>query len=126
MPNEIICAVSFEFERFGGLDGIIDYAVEDSEDWIALTDTLQSGDEFTASLLAMFDATKSTHIIRFRTRDLVGNTTLLHPIEYVDVSFHALSGIEEKTYMECHQNRLRSVPVYRTDAVNHYPWGLQC
>ena len=86
------------YESPAGLDGIIDYAVEDSEDWIALTDTLTSGDEFTGSLVAMFDATKSTHVIKFRTRDLVGNTTLLHPIEYKDVSFHALSGIEEKIY----------------------------
>ena len=86
------------YESPAGLDGVIDYAVEDSEDWIALTDTLKSGDEFTASLLAMFDATKSTHVIKFRTRDLVGNTTLLHPIEYKDVSFHSLTGIEEKTY----------------------------
>lgn len=86
------------YESPAGLDGVIDYAVEDSEEWTALTDTLASGDEFTGSLVAMFDATKSTHVIRFRTRDLVGNTTLLHPIEYKDVSFHALTGIEEKTY----------------------------
>lgn len=86
------------YESPAGLDGIIDYAVEDSEEWTALTGTLASGDEFTASLVAMFDATKSTHVIRFRTRDLVGNTTMLHPIEYKDVSFRALTGIEEKTY----------------------------
>lgn len=86
------------YESPAGLDGIIDYAVEDSEEWIALTDTLASGDEFTGSLVAMFDATKSTHVIKFRTRDLVGNTTLLHPIEYKDVGFHSLTGIEEKTY----------------------------
>lgn len=86
------------YESPAGLEGIIDYAVEDSEDWIALTDTLASGDEFTASLVAMFDATKPTHVIKFRTRDLVGNTTMLHPIEYVDVSFHTLTGIENKTY----------------------------
>lgn len=86
------------YESPAGLDGVIDYAIEDSEEWIALTDTLMSGDEFTGTLVAMFDATKSTHVIKFRTRDLVGNTTLLHPIEYVDVSFHSLTGIEEKTY----------------------------
>ena len=86
------------YESPAGLDGVIDYAVEDSEEWIALTDTLASGDEFTGSLVAMFDATKSTHVIKFRTRDLVGNTTLLHPIEYKDVSFHTLTGIEDKTY----------------------------
>lgn len=86
------------YESPAGLDGVIDYAVEDSEEWIALTDTLKSGDEFTGSLVAMFDATKATHVIKFRTRDLVGNTTLLHPIEYADVGFHALTGIEDKTF----------------------------
>lgn len=87
-----------KYESPAGLDGIIDYAVEDSEDWQALTGTLASGDEFTESLVATFDVTKSTHKIKFRTRDVVGNTTLLHPIEYKDVSFHDLSGIEDKTY----------------------------
>lgn len=91
-------SLSGSYESPAGLEGVIDYAVEDSEDWIALTDTLASGDEFTASLVAMFDATKPTHVIKFRTRDLVGNTTMLHPIEYVDVSFRALTGIEDKTY----------------------------
>ena len=86
------------YESPAGLDGVIDYAVEDSEEWTALTDTLASGDGFTASLIAMFDVTKATHVIKFRTRDLVGNTTTLQPIEYVDVSFHALTGIQEKTY----------------------------
>ena len=95
-PHRLILNGSYESPA--GLDGVIDYAVEDSEEWIALTDTLASGDEFTGSLVAMFDATKSTHVIKFRTRDLVGNTTLLHPIEYKDVSFHTLTGIEDKTY----------------------------
>lgn len=86
------------YESPAGLEGIIDYAVEDSEEWIALTDTLASGDEFTNSLVAMFDATRPTHIIKFRTRDVVGNTTLLPSIEYVDVSFHQLTNISDKTY----------------------------
>lgn len=86
------------YESPAGLDGVIDYAVEDSEEWMALTDTLASGDAFTATLVVMFDVTKATHVIKFRTRDLVGNTTMLPPIEYADVSFHALTGIQEKTY----------------------------
>ena len=87
-----------KYESPAGLDGIIDYAVEDSEEWQALTGTLKSGEEFTGSLVAMFDASKITHIIKFRTRDLVGNTTMLQPIEYKDVSYYALTGIAEKTY----------------------------
>lgn len=86
------------YESPAGLEGVIDYAVEDSEEWIALTDTLSSGEEFTDSLVAMFDAAKPIHVIKFRTRDLVGNTTLLHPIEYLDVSFHELDGIEDKVF----------------------------
>lgn len=86
------------YESPAGLEGVIDYAVEDSEEWTALTGTLASGDEFEGTVLAMFDPLRPVHTIRFRTRDLVGNTTMLQPIEYIDVSFHALSGIEDKTY----------------------------
>lgn len=86
------------YESPAGLSGVIDYAVEDSEEWIALTDTLNSGDDFTASLVAMFDPSKPIHRIKFRTRDLVGNTTMLQPIEYVDVSFHSVSGIEDMVF----------------------------
>ena len=86
------------YESPAGLGGFIDYAVEDSEEWTALTDTLASGEEFMDSLIAMFNPEKSIHEIEFRTRDLVGNTTQLPSIIYKDVSFHALTGIEEKTY----------------------------
>lgn len=86
------------YESPAGLGGFIDYAVEDNEEWTALTDTLASGEEFMDSLIAMFNPEKSIHEIKFRTRDLVGNTTQLPSIIYKDVSFHALTGIEEKTY----------------------------
>lgn len=87
-----------EYESPAGLDGMIEYAVENSEEWLALTDTLASGDTFTASLVANFDETLSTHTIHFRTVDNVGNATLLPSIVYEDVSFITLNGIEEKTY----------------------------
>jgi len=87
-----------EYESPAGLDGMIEYAVENSEEWLALTDTLASGSTFNASLVANFDATLPTHTIRFRTVDNVGNATLLPSIEYKDVSFISLSGIEDKTY----------------------------
>lgn len=93
-----LLSLTGSYESPAGIEGFIDYAVEDNEEWIALTDTLASGDEFTASVVAMFDATKATHVIRFRTRDLVGNTTMLHPIEYIDVNSCSLTGIEDKTY----------------------------
>lgn len=86
------------YESPAGLSGIIDYAVEESEEWIALTDTLESGDTFRDTLVATFTPNKEKHIIRFRTRDLVGNTTMLPPIEYLDVSYHPVSNILDKTY----------------------------
>ena len=86
------------YESPAGLDGRIEYAVEDSEEWVALTEMLPSGSTFTGTVRALFDATRDKHVIRFRTVDNVGNTTLLAPIEYKDVSFHALSNIEDKTF----------------------------
>jgi hypothetical protein len=90
--------ISGTYESPAGIDGIIEYAVEDSEQWSVLTDTLSSGEEFVASLLAMFDPTRPVHVIRFRTVDAVGNTTLLQSIEYIDVSFHSVSGIQDMTF----------------------------
>lgn len=86
------------YESPAGLSGVIDYAVEDSEDWIALTDTLESGETFRDTLVAMFTPNRQKHVIRFRTRDLVGNTTMLPPIEYLDVSYYPVSNILDKTY----------------------------
>lgn len=91
-------ALEGTYESPAGLDGMIEYAVEDSEEWHQLTEMLPSGSTFTDSLVAMFDATREKHLIRFRTRDNVGNTTLLPSIEYLDVSFHEYSGIVDKTY----------------------------
>ena len=90
--------LSGTYESPAGLDGSIDYAVEDSEEWTPLTDVLASGNEFESSLVAMFNPSNPVHVIKFRTRDVVGNTTMLHPIEYIDVSFHQLQGVVDKTY----------------------------
>lgn len=86
------------YDSPAGLDGIIEYAVEDSEDWQQLTEMMPSGSTFNNSLVAMFDTTRDKHIIRFRTIDNVGNTTMLPSIEYIDVSFHQYSGITDKIY----------------------------
>lgn len=98
LSNIHVLTLEGSYESPAGLDGKIEYAVEDSEEWTALTEMLPSGSTFTGEVRALFDPTKATHVIHFRTVDNVGNTTLLHPIEYADVSFHALSNIEEKTY----------------------------
>ena len=86
------------YESPAGIDGIIEYAIEDSEEWLAITDTLTSGEEFTATIVATFDPQRPTHVINFRITDVVGNTSLLAPIEYLDISFINFDGIENKTY----------------------------
>lgn len=87
-----------EYESPAGQNGKIQYAVEDSEEWLDLTDEIESGSTFTASLVAMFDANKENHTIRFRTMDAVGNTSMLTPIIYKDVNYHPVAGIEDKVY----------------------------
>lgn len=96
-----------DYESPAGLNGRIEYAVEDSEEWIALTEMIESGSTFTGEVRAMFDPTLSRHTIRFRTVDQVGNTSLLPSIVYPDVAFHALGGVVEKTYT--------GEPIYQTD-----------
>lgn len=91
-------ALEGTYESPAGLDGMIEYAVEDSEEWHQLTEMIPSGSTFCDSLVVTFDATREKHVIRFRTRDNVGNTTLLPSIEYLDVSFHEYSGIVDKIY----------------------------
>lgn len=95
-----------DYESPAGLNGRIEYAIEDSEDWIALTEMLESGSTFTGEVRAMFDPAQARHTIRFRTVDQVGNTSLLPSIVYPDVSFHALEGVVEKTYT--------GEPIYQT------------
>lgn len=87
-----------EYESPAGQNGKIQYSVEDSDEWLDLTDEIESGSTFTASLVAMFDANKENHTIRFRTMDAVGNTSMLTPIIYKDVSYHPVAGIEDKVY----------------------------
>lgn len=91
-------ALEGTYESPAGLDGMIEYAVEDSEYWHQLTEMMPSGSTFSDSLVATFDASREKHVIRFRTRDNVGNTTLLPSIEYIDVSFRQYAGIVDKTY----------------------------
>lgn len=86
------------YESPAGLDGMIEYAVEESEDWQPLTEMMPSGGTFRDTLVAMFNIERERHIIRFRTKDNVGNTTLLPSIEYIDVSFHQYSGIVDKIF----------------------------
>lgn len=86
------------YESPAGIDGMIEYAVEDGEEWHQLTEMIPSGSTFNNTIVVTFDASRKKHVIRFRTRDNVGNATLLPSIEYLDVSFHEYSGINDKTY----------------------------
>ena len=98
LPHRLI--VEGSYESPAGLDGMIEYAAEDEDTWLPLTDMLSSGEEFTSTLTVMFDANNyDKHKIKFRTRDNVGNTTMLQPIEYIDVRPYSLYGIaESKVY----------------------------
>lgn len=86
------------YESPAGLDGMIEYAVEDSEEWLPLTEMIPSGSTFSESLVATFDVNREKHVIRFRTVDNVGNATMLHPIEYLDVAYREYHGVTDWTY----------------------------
>ena len=93
-----VLSLEGDYESPAGLSGMIEYAVEESEEWIPLTDMLESGSTFKGEVKALFDPNLSMHTIKFRTRDQVGNTTLLQPIVYPDVAFSTITGIEDKVY----------------------------
>lgn len=93
-----VLAMEGDYESPAGLAGRIEYAVEESEEWIALTGMLESGSTFSDTVRAMFNPDLSKHTIRFRTVDQVGNTTLLPSIVYPDVAYYAIDGITDKTY----------------------------
>lgn len=95
------------YESTVGTSAVVDYAVEDSVEWTALTDTLESGESFTASLRAKFLSSATVHAIHFRTRTLTGDTTMQQSIEIPDVRNHPVTGIESKTYTGC--------PLYQTN-----------
>lgn len=96
LPHRL--TINGEYNSPAGVEGRIEYSVEDSEEWIPLTGLLASGSEFENSMTLMFDENRPTHLIRFRTIDNVGNTTMLQPIEYIDVKYIDISGIEDRTY----------------------------
>lgn len=87
-----------EYESSIGQNGKVQYAVEDSGEWLDLTDEIEPGSSFTASMAAMFDANKENHTIQFRMMDTSGNISVFAPIIYKDVNYSQLSGIEDKTY----------------------------
>ncbi len=96
LPHQLILEGTYESPA--GQRGRIEYAVEESEEWLAMTEELNSGENFTATLTVMFDPAQPEHKIRFRTVDGVGNLSTLPPIVYKDVAHCEFSGIEGKDY----------------------------
>ena len=96
LPHQL--TINGEYNSPAAVDGRLEYAVEDSQEWVPLTEMLPSGSEFEGTMTVMFDESRPKHVIRFRTVDNVGNTTMLQPIEYVDVKYIDVTGVEERTY----------------------------
>lgn len=95
-PHRLTLAGTYDSPA--GLDGAIEYAVEDGEEWHLLTDTIASGTDFSQSIVVNFTEGRPRHTIRLRTVDAVGNTTNLPSIEYVDIASHEFSGTRNYVY----------------------------
>lgn len=80
------------------LNGKIEYAIDDYNEWTALTKELESGETFKGTVIAKFNAELPEHSIRLRAVDVEGGITKLTPITYIDVSPHSLNGIENKYF----------------------------
>ena len=80
----------------GNLGGKILYSVDRDSEWQPSWPA--SGEEFTYKLFVTFDVTKPIHTIKLCAVDETGDRTMLTPIEFVDVSYHDLAGIQEKTF----------------------------
>lgn len=81
-----------------GQNGYLEYAVEDSEEWIRIESPISSHTNFTKNFSVMFNPERSSHKISFRITDYVGNMTMLPSVEYMDVTFYPVTGFEDKTY----------------------------
>lgn len=101
--NDIAKPHTFEvegyFESPFGQNGYIEYSAEDSEEWTVINNApIPSGTNFTEQFTLTFDPNRCLHEIRFRTRDYVGNFTLLPSVQYIDVSCHPVTGFRDFTY----------------------------
>lgn len=93
-----IINISGDYESPAGQAGCIEYTVEDSDEWLRLTDLLDSGTHFEASITVNFTQGLPQHQIRFRTVDAVGNTADLLPIVYRDINACEFSNIGDLVY----------------------------
>lgn len=96
LPHRLTLEGKFESPDESG--GKIEYAVEDSEEWTALTENIDSGSKFSSTITVNFVPGKAKHNIRLRVIDYSGTITLLAPIEYADISACEFTGIKDYTF----------------------------
>lgn len=96
LPHRLTLEGKFESPDESG--GKIEYAVEDSEEWTALTENMDSGSKFSSTITVNFVPGKAKHNIRLRVIDYSGTITLLAPIEYADISACEFTGIKDYTF----------------------------
>lgn len=96
LPHRLTLEGKFESPDESG--GKIEYAVEDSEEWTALTENMDSGSKFSSTITVNFVPGKAKHNIRLRVIDYSGTITLLAPIEYTDISACEFTGIKDYTF----------------------------
>ena len=96
LPHRLTLEGKFESPDESG--GKIEYAVEDSEEWTAMTENMDSGSKFSSTITVNFVPGKTKHSIRLRVIDYSGSITLLTPIEYADISACEFTGIKDYTF----------------------------
>lgn len=78
--------------------GVIEYEVENSGQWAALTGSLLHGESFNATIETQFDPSSLIHVINFREVDTNGLIIPLETLEYYDVNNFTLQGIKDMVY----------------------------
>lgn len=95
-PHSFI--INGSYSSPAGLAGVLEYAVETTDEWITLTGELHDGDSFYEQITIYFDPSLYTHTIFLRTRDNVGNTSNLPSAVYDDIRKYSLTGISDSVY----------------------------
>ncbi len=94
------------YDHSAGLDGRIQYAVEElpatDEGWTTLpvsSTWIKQGDHFSANIDVNFNTAKAVHTIHFRAMDILGNVASIPSRQFEDISSFELSGtIYDRTY----------------------------
>ncbi|MBR4563857.1 MAG: starch-binding protein [Paludibacteraceae bacterium] len=94
------------YDHSAGLDGRIQYAVEElpatDEGWITLPVSsawIKQGDHFNANIDVNFNPAKAIHTIHFRSMDILGNVASIPSVQYEDIRSLELTGeVVDKVY----------------------------